>query len=145
MHQLQRSWVRSQHPSAQWNLRGGRWSSAEYCTEQKEKKSPPFFFLFLPCRVTYSLLRTALLSWRFLCLKFREYGEWYKLDSTEANFWSKEKNVDPKSKFWRAWDGQKTISRFSSVMRFFASGFFHESVSITSVANSGNNIWLLGR
>ncbi len=22
MHQLQRSWVRSQHPSAQWNLRG---------------------------------------------------------------------------------------------------------------------------
>ncbi len=40
MHQLQRSWVRSQHPSAQWNLRGGRWSSAEYCTEQKEKKSP---------------------------------------------------------------------------------------------------------
>ncbi len=27
MHQLQRSWVRSQHPSAQWNLRGGRWSS----------------------------------------------------------------------------------------------------------------------
>jgi hypothetical protein len=31
MHKLQRSWVRSQHPSAQWNLRGGRWSSAEYC------------------------------------------------------------------------------------------------------------------
>jgi hypothetical protein len=28
MHQLQRSWVRSQHPSAQWNLRGGRLSSA---------------------------------------------------------------------------------------------------------------------
>jgi hypothetical protein len=40
MQQLQRSWVRSQHPSAQWNLRGGRWSSAEYCNEQKEKKSP---------------------------------------------------------------------------------------------------------
>jgi hypothetical protein len=39
MHQLQRSRVRSQHPSAQWNLRGGRWSSAEYCT--KEKKIPP--------------------------------------------------------------------------------------------------------
>jgi hypothetical protein len=32
MHKLQRSWVRSQHPSAQWNLRGGRWNSAEYCT-----------------------------------------------------------------------------------------------------------------
>ncbi len=40
MHQLQRSWVRSQHPSAQWNLRGGRWSSAEYCTEQKRKNPP---------------------------------------------------------------------------------------------------------
>ncbi len=39
MHQLQRSWVRSQHPSAQWNLRGGSWSSAEYCTNKK-KKSP---------------------------------------------------------------------------------------------------------
>ncbi len=32
MHQLQRSWVRSQHPSAQWNLRGGRWSTVEYST-----------------------------------------------------------------------------------------------------------------
>ncbi len=37
MHQLQRSWVRSQHPSAQWNLRGGRWSSAEYCMNKKKK------------------------------------------------------------------------------------------------------------
>ncbi len=43
MHQLQRSWVRSQHPSAQWNLRGGRWSSAEYCTNKK-KKSPQKIF-----------------------------------------------------------------------------------------------------
>ncbi len=43
MHQLQRSWVRSQHPSAQWNLRGGRWSSVEYCTG-KEKKSPQKIF-----------------------------------------------------------------------------------------------------
>ncbi len=34
MHQLQRSWFRSQHPSAQWNLRGGRWSSAEYSTKK---------------------------------------------------------------------------------------------------------------
>jgi len=40
MHKLQRSWVRSQHPSAQWNLRGGRWSSAEYC-KNKKKKIPP--------------------------------------------------------------------------------------------------------
>ncbi len=41
MHQLQRSWVRSQHPSAQWNLRGGRWGSAEYSMKKKWKKSPP--------------------------------------------------------------------------------------------------------
>jgi len=34
MHQLQRSWVRSQHLSAQWNLRGSRWSSAEYSTKK---------------------------------------------------------------------------------------------------------------
>ncbi len=38
MHQLQRSWVRSQHPSAQWNLRGGKWSSAEWST--KNIKNP---------------------------------------------------------------------------------------------------------
>ncbi len=42
MHQLQRSWVRSQHPSAQWNLRGGRWSSVDYTVvRKKNKKSPP--------------------------------------------------------------------------------------------------------
>ncbi len=40
MHQLQRSWVRSQHPSAQWNQRGGRWSSVENSTKKK------YFFLF---------------------------------------------------------------------------------------------------
>ncbi len=41
MHQLQRSWVWSQHPLAQWNLRGGRWSSVEYRTK---KKSPQKIF-----------------------------------------------------------------------------------------------------
>ncbi len=44
MHHLQRSWVRSQHPSAQWNLRGGRWSSVKYRTKKKNpppKKSSP--------------------------------------------------------------------------------------------------------
>ncbi len=40
MHQLQVSWVRSQHPSAQWNLRGGRWSSVEL-VRKKYKKIPP--------------------------------------------------------------------------------------------------------
>ncbi len=38
MHQLQRSGVRSQHPSAQWNLRGGRWSSAEYNMKKQKTK-----------------------------------------------------------------------------------------------------------
>ncbi len=41
MHQLQRSWLRSQHPSAQWNLRGGRWSSVKYSTNNKNEKNPP--------------------------------------------------------------------------------------------------------
>ncbi len=36
----QESRFRSQHPSAQWNLRGSRWSSAEYCTEQQRKNTP---------------------------------------------------------------------------------------------------------
>ncbi len=40
MHQsMQRSWVRSQHPSAQWNLRGGRWGNAEYSTVCKQQHS----------------------------------------------------------------------------------------------------------
>ncbi len=39
MHQLQRSWVRYQHLSGQWNLRGGRWSSVKYSTK-KTKNSP---------------------------------------------------------------------------------------------------------
>jgi hypothetical protein len=38
MHKLQRSWVRFQHPSAQWNLRGGRWNSFEYGTKKKYLK-----------------------------------------------------------------------------------------------------------
>jgi hypothetical protein len=44
MYQLQRSWVRSQHPSAQWNLRGGRWSSVEYSTKKNKKKYPKNIF-----------------------------------------------------------------------------------------------------
>ncbi len=29
-------WIRSQHPPTQWNLRGGRWSSVEYSTQNKK-------------------------------------------------------------------------------------------------------------
>jgi hypothetical protein len=38
----QLSWVRSQLPPTQWNLRGGWWSSVEYRTQKRknEKKSP---------------------------------------------------------------------------------------------------------
>jgi hypothetical protein len=32
MPKSQQSWIRSQHPPTQWNLGGGRWSSAEYST-----------------------------------------------------------------------------------------------------------------
>ncbi len=55
MPKLQRSRVRSQHPSAQWNLRGGRWSSADYCTNKK-KKIPQknilkkYIYIFLDAR-----------------------------------------------------------------------------------------------
>ncbi len=39
--QLQRSWVRSQHPLTEWNLRGGWWSSVEYSTKKYLKNPPP--------------------------------------------------------------------------------------------------------
>ncbi len=43
MHQLQRSWIRSQHTSAQWNLRGGRWNSVwiPYSTKKNPLLPPP--------------------------------------------------------------------------------------------------------
>jgi hypothetical protein len=37
MPKAQQSWVRSQHPPTQWNLRGGRWSSVEYRMWKKRK------------------------------------------------------------------------------------------------------------
>ncbi len=40
MHQLQWSWVRSQHPTAQWNMRGGRRSSAENSTKKAITLNP---------------------------------------------------------------------------------------------------------
>ncbi len=46
MHQLQWSWVRSQHPSAQWNLRGGRWSSVEYSMKKNHKIPQCIFILY---------------------------------------------------------------------------------------------------
>ncbi len=41
----QQSWVRSQNPPTQWNLRGGRWSSVEYSTW---KKNPKILLLNVP-------------------------------------------------------------------------------------------------
>ncbi len=74
MHQLQRSWVRSQHPSAQWNLRGGRWNSANIVWK-KTKKSPKkifkkniltafmFIFLFFFMFFCYSWSLTTPIIW----------------------------------------------------------------------------------
>jgi hypothetical protein len=52
MPKSQLSWIRSQHPPTQWNLRGGRWSSLNKVLK-KSKKIYPFqkikqcyFFLF---------------------------------------------------------------------------------------------------
>jgi len=39
MHTLQRPWVQIRHLPTQWNLRGGRWSSSEYCKRNTWKKN----------------------------------------------------------------------------------------------------------
>ncbi len=39
--QSQQSWVRSQDPPTQWNLRGGRRSSVEYSTQKKKNPKNP--------------------------------------------------------------------------------------------------------
>ncbi len=43
MTKSQHSWVRSQHPLTQWNLRGGRWSSVEYSKLKKKIQKPPVY------------------------------------------------------------------------------------------------------
>jgi hypothetical protein len=44
MPKAKQSWVGSQHPPTQWNMRGGRWSSVECSTsKQKSNKSPCWF------------------------------------------------------------------------------------------------------
>ncbi len=35
---VEQSWVQSQHPTTEWNLRGGRWNSEQQCMENKSKK-----------------------------------------------------------------------------------------------------------
>jgi hypothetical protein len=48
MPKSQQSWVRSQHPSTQRNLRGGRWSSVEYSTQRKKKSKNPSVYIYFP-------------------------------------------------------------------------------------------------
>ncbi len=74
MRQLQRSWVQSQHPSGQWNLRGGRWSSAEYGMK-KNKKIPPLKKKYLAYCITWTKrpldivsLTKPFLKWGWLIL-----------------------------------------------------------------------------
>ncbi len=64
MHQLQLSWVRSQHPSAQWNRRGGRWSSVEY----SRKKNPPQ--KYLNKNISDSLVTLWWVKYTYRCFKF---------------------------------------------------------------------------
>jgi hypothetical protein len=73
MHQLQQSWVRSQHPSAQWNLRGGRLSSAEYST--KKIKIPKK--IFLKKVLTAQSTKVSIVAF--------EVGNWFEGSSTEAD------------------------------------------------------------
>ncbi len=87
MHKLQRSWVRSQHPSAQWNLRGCRWSSAEYCTNKK-KKIPPKNILKKKLSGWWEISSTFAMDifgffqhfrWKFLTFsKFSDYNTFSK-------------------------------------------------------------------
>jgi hypothetical protein len=91
MHKLQRSWVRSQHPSAQWNLRGGRWSSAEYCTTFTVYW-PLYAFLYvlttrldLPLLIRWWWMRSmSILAIKEPPKKYFEicaYQSWWKLDT----------------------------------------------------------------
>jgi hypothetical protein len=85
MHQMQRSLVWSQHPSAQWNLRGGRWSSAEYSTKKNIKKSPTFPVAFvyvlhtaapdhnISCRLRLCAIHRGVWSQHFLSSLFLSY------------------------------------------------------------------------
>ncbi len=82
MHQLQRSWVRSQHPSAQWNLRGGRWSSAEYSTKNKKNSPQKIYWCYLCWQHHYQPIELCLPRgkvynfWRIFSPCFL-HGDWY--------------------------------------------------------------------
>jgi hypothetical protein len=55
MHQLQLSWVRSQHPSAQWNL--GAADEAVLNLEQTKNKNPPKNIFLKKCLASLSACR----------------------------------------------------------------------------------------
>ncbi len=108
MHQLQRSWVRSQHPSAQWNLRGGRWSSAEYC--KKKKKIPP--------------KNTIKKTHKFKCTSTGTVPTLQ--DKTRSRFLWQKRSISDLAKTFRIWpnpcnptrSGSKTLfSTFPSVLK----------------------------
>ncbi len=57
----QQSWVRSQHPSTQWNLRGGRWSSVELRT----LRNPPCYrnIRWVSCRCSAGTSSSLVTPW----------------------------------------------------------------------------------
>ncbi len=113
MHQLQRSWVRSQHPSAQWNLRGSRWNSAEYCTNKK--KSPKKINKIKKCSVwTVETVKVAWV-WRNRNLKAKlRIWLWIARRTTIQTFvWISSKNSGTGSYIslvllGKGWRGQQT-------------------------------------
>ncbi len=64
MHQLHWSWVRSQHPSAQWNLRSGRWNSVEYSMKKNYKDTKT------KCRLYWCLIEFYRLEIRSVMLVY---------------------------------------------------------------------------
>ncbi len=141
MHQLQRSWVRSQHPSAQWNLRGGRWNSAEYRT----KKNPPkkYFkqkILLFQILIIFPLFPLVLF---FYCnsnsFPFQCFLSWWPLRSKYYD--KKRKKEIDRGKRWR--HGQGCTSGYRWKPDYRQSNFMQYTKSIAECFNSSSSLMII--
>ncbi len=113
MHHLQRSWVRTQHPSAQWNLRGGRWCSVKYSRKKKipsppQKKLPSWIRIPIPDTDPLTWLNPDPNHWlRGLRMKNKP--------ATSVSGWR------ASWKAWRHWKQSELLSSQSSGILLFPS------------------------